>query len=102
MDGLNPPLKVVENREKKGKDFRDLDIAGYTCIESDYLYKHFAGRLEVGDFIVLGSCGSYSIVMKPPFILPDFPILDLERGINDVEVVKREETFEDLFYAFRF
>ena len=49
-----------------------------------------------GDFIVISNCGSYSIVMKPPFILPNFPVLDIDG--DEVEVIKRAESFDDLFY----
>ena len=54
----------------------------------------------MGDFVVIENCGSYSLVMKPPFILPNFAVLD----INDdkIEVIKRAETFDDLFHTFSF
>ena len=48
--------------------------------------------------IVISNCGSYSLVMKPPFILPNFPILDISEG--ETEVIKRGETFDDLFHTF--
>ena len=48
--------------------------------------------------IVFENCGSYSLVMKPPFILPNFPVLDISEG--EVELIKRAETFEDIFHTY--
>jgi diaminopimelate decarboxylase len=80
--------------------YEDLDMAGYTCIESDYLYRNYSGQLSVGDFIVFDSAGSYSVVMKPPFIMPNVPILELN-GDQTVRVIKRQETFEDVFRTYQ-
>ena len=76
MSGINPPMDVVSGGETQ-KDYKDIDIVGYTCIEGDVLQKNYNGALAVGDYIVIRNCGSYSVVMKPPFILPNFPVLDI-------------------------
>lgn len=103
MTGVNPPMRVLSAGQQQ-EEYRDLDFAGFTCIESDYLYKHYDGPLAVGDYIIISNCGSYSLVMKPPFILPNFPVLDIcgENGISSPEVIKRGETFDDLFHTFTF
>lgn len=101
MQGINPPLTVIHNNNP-GNEYSDLDFAGYTCIESDYLYHGYNGKLAVGDYIILEYCGSYSIVMKPPFIFPNFPIIDICEGVKNSEVIKRGETFEDLFNTYNF
>ena len=98
MTGVNPPIEVYA--EGEGQLYRDADLVGYTCIESDVLYRGYHGRLGVGDFVVFSNCGSYSIVMKPPFILPNVPVLDLCNG--DVQLIKRAETFEDVFGTYCF
>lgn len=99
LNKKNPPVEVVCCGAVQ-KDFNDLDIGGFTCIESDYIYRNFNGKLAVGDMVVFGNAGSYSIVLKPPFILPNFPVLDVSEG--EVEVLKRGETFEDIFHTFKF
>lgn len=99
MNGINPPMEVICGGGEQ-KEYKDLDFAGYTCIEGDYLYKGFCGGLAVGDYVVLGNCGSYSVVMKPPFILPNFPIIELRDG--KPALVKRAENFDDLFQTYRF
>lgn len=81
-------------------EFEDVDLVGFTCIEGDVLYKDYKGRLAIGDVIVISNCGSYSLVMKPPFILPNFPVLDICE--KKVEVIKRRETFDDIFHTFTF
>jgi len=99
MSGLNPPMEIV-CCSKDRQEYKNLDIAGYTCIESDYLYKGYTGQMGIGDYIILGCCGSYSIGMKPPFILPNVPVVDI--SADDVELIKRAENFDDLFHTFSF
>lgn len=99
LNKKNPPIKVYSMGGEQ-KDYTDLDFGGFTCIESDYLYRHFDGKLSRGDFVVFGNVGSYSVVLKPPFILPNFPIIDLSGGT--VELIKRGEVFDDLFHTFTF
>ncbi len=76
------------------------DIVGFTCIEGDVLEKDYSGELGIGDYLVIGNCGSYSLVMKPPFILPNFPVLDING--EETKVIKRAETFDDLFHTYSF
>lgn len=98
MSGVNPPMEVIHMSE--GKSYTDLDFVGFTCIEGDVLYKNYSGNLAVNDAIVISNCGSYSLVMKPPFILPNFPVLDICEP--EIEVIKRAETFDDIFHTFNF
>jgi diaminopimelate decarboxylase len=77
-------------------------LAGYTCIEGDYLHKEFCGSLAVGDFIVFDDVGSYSIVMKPPFILPNVAIIEPHQADQSYKVIKCGESFEDIFHTFKF
>lgn len=99
MTGVNPPIEVFSKNRDRVKCV-DADIVGYTCIESDVLYKNFEGEIAIGDFVVFSNCGSYSIVMKPPFIMPNFPILDICG--KEVELIKRREEFGDLFHTYTF
>lgn len=96
MTGINPPMEVVHM--SVGQEYEGVDLVGFTCIEGDVLYKNYTGELAVGDAIVISNCGSYSLVMKPPFILPNFPVLDICG--DKVEVIKRAETFDDIFHTF--
>ena len=99
LNKKNPPLEVVDCGATQ-ENFKNLDFGGFTCIESDYIYRNYNGRLAIGDLVVFGNAGSYSIVLKPPFILPNFPILDVSEG--KVEVLKRREIFNDLFQTYTF
>ena len=99
MSGVNPPMQIIPIGTDR-KHFENADIVGYTCIEGDVLFKNFSGEIAIGDYVVFSNCGSYSIVMKPPFILPNFPILDI--CDNTVEVIKRQELFDDIFNTYRF
>lgn len=99
LNKKNPPIEVYAMGGEQ-KEYKDLDFGGFTCIESDYLYRHYNGKLAKGDMVVFGNAGSYSVVLKPPFILPNFPVIDISNG--QVEVIKRGETFDDLFHTFSF
>lgn len=95
---LNFPFSEILNPEIKSRKSRSVDIAGYTCIENDYLLKHITSSLIIGDYIKIEDIGSYSIVMKPPFISPNVPILKISD--NKTVEIKRKETFEDVFKTF--
>ena len=99
MTGINPPMEVIAMGGEQ-KEYKDLDFVGFTCIEGDVLYHNYTGKLAHQDAIVISNCGSYSLVMKPPFILPNFPVLDISEG--KTEVIKRAENFDDLFHTFSF
>lgn len=99
LNKKNPPIEVYSMGGGQ-KEYKDLDFGGFTCIESDYLYRHYDGKLAKGDMVVFSNVGSYSVVLKPPFILPNFPIIDTSEG--QLEIIKRGETFEDLFHTFAF
>lgn len=99
MIGVNPPIEVIAMGGEQN-DYKDLDFVGFTCIEGDVLYHNYNGKLANEDALVISNCGSYSLVMKPPFILPNFPVLDISG--DTTEVIKRGEVFDDLFNTFAF
>lgn len=99
LNTKNPPITVFAMGNEQ-EEYSDLDFGGFTCIESDYLYHHYNGKLAVGDLVVFGNVGSYSVVLKPPFILPNFPIIDVCG--DKIEVIKRAESFDDLFQTYSF
>lgn len=99
MSGINPPMSVIR-LSKDSKEYHDADIAGYTCIESDYLFKGYTGEIGVGDYLIFESCGSYSVVMKPPFILPNVSVIDIS-GSNP-ELIKTAERFNNIFSTYIF
>lgn len=99
MTGVNPPIELIPMGNEQ-HEYENADFVGFTCIESDTLYKDYSGKVAVGDVIVISNCGSYSLVMKPPFILPNFPVLDICG--KEVEVIKRAETFDDIFRTYNY
>lgn len=104
LNQKNLPITIYHNKNNINaqQDYVNLDFGGYTCIESDYLYKGYTGQLAIGDYVVFENVGSYSIVLKPPFILPNFAIIDYNSQINSVELIKRRENPEDIFMTFEF
>ncbi|MDE6189352.1 MAG: pyridoxal-dependent decarboxylase [Clostridia bacterium] len=100
LNKKNPPIQVLPIGQGERKKYENLDFGGFTCIESDYLFRGYSGELAVGDIVLFGNVGSYSVVLKPPFILPNFPILEIDDG--ESKVIKRAENFDDLFHTFSF
>jgi len=100
LNKKNPPITILHDEKNNSFEYKNLDFAGFTCIESDYLYRGFNGKLCKEDFVMFDNVGSYSIVLKPPFILPNFPVLELD-GEN-IKVIKRQETFDDVFRTYEF
>lgn len=101
MSGVNPPIEVF-NIPAQDTLHSDVDMVGYTCIESDVLYRGYCGALSAGDYVVFGNCGSYSIVMKPPFIQENVPVIDICQSYEHPELIKRSECFEDVFGTYCF
>lgn len=97
LNGKNPPIQIVG---KDGVAYENVDFAGYTCIESDYLYKGYSGKLAVGNYVVFGNVGSYSVVLKPPFILPNFSIVEFIG--DEIVEIKKAEQFRDIFATYHF
>lgn len=97
MTGVNPPIEII-NMSNEQDEYKNLDFVGFTCIESDVIYKNYNGKLAVDDVLVISNCGSYSLVMKPPFILPNFAVLDISEG--KTEIIKHVENFDDIFHTF--
>ena len=78
-----------------------VDLVGYTCLEQDVLYRDYAGPLAPGDYVVFGNVGGYSVVYKPPFIRPGCAMVVRKPG-GEFALIKRAETFEDIFATWSF
>lgn len=88
----------------KGKDTvscENADFVGYTCLEHDHIYEDFNGNIGVGDVVQFRNIGSYSNVFKPPFILPNCTMVQID-GEGNVELLKRSETIDDIFNTYIF
>lgn len=96
--GMKRPITIYRGSMSDNIYYESLDMGGYTCIESDYLYRGYQGELSVGDFVVFHNVGSYSLVMKPPFILPDVPVLELLD--EKVLLIKQKQSEESIFADF--
>ena len=79
----------------------NTSIMGYTCLEQDCLVKKVDIELEVGDIVVLGNVGGYSIVSKPPFIQPNVAMYTI-KDTKEYKKIKRRENFNDIYETFMF
>ncbi len=81
---------------------QSFDVVGYTCIENDILSEGVTAPLRAGDYLRYDNVGSYSVVMRPPFILPANPILFEDADGGDLQLIKRRQTTNDVFANFTF
>lgn len=98
--GKQLPLEWIPG-EGKRTVYDAVDITGYTCLENDVLYRGYKGALGVGDRLVFGNVGGYSVVSKPPFIHPNCAMV-ARRADGSVRQIMRAESFDDLFSKFSF
>lgn len=100
----NLPVSVLSQHDGTSSEQKETnwDVAGYTCIEGDYLTKGLRAHLKPGDYLVYENVGSYSIVMKPPFILPASTVLVDRNDGTELSVIKSRESAEYIFQNFVF
>ncbi len=96
----NLPISVYHNGAPM-KELADATFVGYTCLEHDHIYEGFAGSLAVGDYVQFRNVGSYSNVFKPPFILPNCAMIQLDKD-GRTTLLKRGETMDDIFHTYTF
>jgi diaminopimelate decarboxylase len=100
---INVPIHVIpQSAERSVQTVSDARLVGFTCIETDCLYRGYSGQIAVGDLLRLEQVGAYSIVMKPPFILPNVAIVEFDSPSGQNRVIKRAETFDDIFATYNF
>ena len=97
---INSPTQILSLNKSRAVDFKNAKLCGYTCIESDIIHNDFNGKVGRGDLIIFQEIGSYSVVMKPPFILPDVAIIEFKEQNKTFEVVRNRQTFQDIFRSF--
>lgn len=99
---INSPTQILNFDSKNSKNVKNAKLCGYTCIESDIIHNNFNGNISIGDLIIFKEVGSYSVVMKPPFILPDVAIIKLDNKNKEFCIVREKQTFDDIFNNFKF
>lgn len=99
---INSPTEIYNSNIKNCVNVKNAKLSGYTCIESDIIHNNFKGYIAKGDTIIFKEVGSYSVVMKPPFILPDVAIIQFNSNANCFEIIREKQTFKDVFHNFKF
>ena len=93
----NVPIRFF-SCEAGRQDIKDANLVGYTCLEQDVLYRGYTGKIAVGDYVVFGNVGGYSLVDKPPFIQPNCAMISLNG--TESKLIKRKETWDDIFGSY--
>lgn len=96
----NLPISIFHKSDKT-RDVVDASFVGYTCLEHDHIYEGFNGEIAVGDIVQFRNVGSYSNVFKPPFILPNCSMIELDSN-GQAKLIKRKENVEDIFNTYVF
>lgn len=94
------PMEIIPVAKNRAH-YDSIDFSGYTCLEQDIFYTDYRGTLGVGDYAVFGNVGGYSNVLKPPFIRENCAMAAI-REDGETVLMKRAETFEDLFQTYCF
>ena len=97
---INSPTHIYNTNEFSAVKVQNAKLCGYTCIESDIIHDNFNGNVAKNDIILFKEIGSYSLVMKPPFILPDIQIVEIEDFNNSIRLVRTEQSFDNIFNSF--
>ena len=95
---INLPFEIY-NLVRTESCFKEANVVGYTCIESDVLHSAFSAEVKVGDLIVFRAAGSYSS-NETSFILPNVAIVEADNEGDTFKVLKRSETFKDIFNTY--
>lgn len=99
---INSPTEVYNSNSDNAVHVKKAKLSGYTCIESDIIHDDFSGNIAKGDTIIFKEVGAYSVVMKPPFILPDVAIIQFNKNTNCYDLIRCKQTFNDVFHNFKF
>lgn len=94
------PVTPILNPQLLREPARAFAIAGFTCIEGDILTDSLTAPLKTGDVLAYGNVGSYSVVMRPPFILPSHPVLMARADGAGIDVIKARQTNAAVFDLF--
>lgn len=94
------PVEVIGMGQLQ-RAYPNLDIMGYTCLEQDMMYQGFDKPIAVGDILIFENVGGYSIVEKPQFIKPQCAMYVVKPD-SSIQLIMREETFDDIFKKFSF
>ncbi len=95
----NLPVTIIPMGEKQ-ENYNDLDMGGFTCIDFDYLYRHYSGPLAINDFVIFHEAGAYSLVLRPPFIMPNVPVIEINN--DNIMLLKQNDSFDDIFKNYIF
>ena len=98
----NLPIEVILSNEDLAPEYFNLSISGYTCMEHDYLYRDYNGKLDVGSFIKFSNMGAYTVVFTPPFIKGAPPIVGYQRNDKELKIYRRQQNASDLLKSFNF
>tara|TARA_B100000242_G_C43049130_1_gene489981 strand:+ start:2086 stop:3333 length:1248 start_codon:yes stop_codon:yes gene_type:complete len=69
-------------------------LSGYTCVEKDILGEYLVDNPQIGDLFMISGIGSYSYVMKSPFIEGDLPVFIYSK--NKLRKIRDRETAKDV------
>tara|TARA_B110001450_G_scaffold219842_1_gene214993 strand:- start:2212 stop:3474 length:1263 start_codon:yes stop_codon:yes gene_type:complete len=98
---INSPVEIYNANINDAIHVNKAKLSGYTCIESDIIHDDFSGDVAKGDTIIFKEVGAYSVVMKPPFILPDVAIIEFNNITKSYDLIRGKQTFNDVFQNFK-
>ena len=95
-DCKDVPVKIIPNQQGEQVHVEDGYLVGNTCLEFDYIRKHFTGDVAVGDTVVIKNVGAYSLSSSRQFIVPRLATYDVEGN-----VLMEGEKYDDMFRKYK-
>ena len=98
---INLPFELLSHNNDAKIVRNSYDLVGYTCMESDILFKDYIGNISVSDILKYDNMGAYVNVFKPPFISGQYPIINLEND-KEINILKRAADHTDFLNTYTY
>ena len=95
---MNHPVSV-EHVGKCHARVENAKFVGRLCTEDDVFHRGYSGDIGVGDVVTFYNVGSYTVSVKPPFIMPQDEIRYVMSS-GGVYTAKRKETAADILSTY--
>lgn len=96
---LNLPTIKVSHSNGFDDEEKEYTVTGSTCMEDDIMYTGKFKGLKVGDILEFSNVGAYSVVLYPPFIVPQKAIFKIEDEKN--VMIRNESDGKAIFIDYK-
>ena len=99
-DRYNFPITILSSGYAS-ETVKNATFVGRLCTENDVLYRGHEGKIGKGDVVSFENVGAYTVSVKPPFIIPQFPIFYVQND-GEIHECKRQERAQDILTTYMY